>query len=99
MAAKVTINDIISHSRECVRRSPSAATLEAVKRYAAIFDSACESGRDSQLNLFTFHVDVPESHRQINYVDVKHDHWTFDYRKLASHFVWAGSMFNRNVRM
>jgi hypothetical protein len=96
---KRTILDIIDHARSCMQAHPSSAMSRAVDRYTAAFDAAYVEDSSDTLNLFVFHVDVPDSHRVINYVDVQHDHGAFDYLKLASHFLWAGHTFNRGVRV
>jgi len=94
-----TILEIVDHARSCLCPEPSESMSRTVAQYQAAFDEACTDDPGDTLNIFVFHVAVPESHRVINYVDVQHDHGAFDYSKLASHFLWAGSTFNRDVRV
>jgi len=97
MAPKSTINELVDHARTCARTAPGEQMQREIDRYAELFDEQCTPGVRAALNIFSFHVDVPSSHRVINYVDVKHDHGAFDYRRLAAHLVWAGARFNREV--
>jgi hypothetical protein len=94
MPRKIAVDDIVNHARACRRATPSLALRAEVERHRARFDAAHVVRPDARLNIFNFHVTVPASHRVIDYVDVKHDHWQFDYRKLASHMTWAASTFN-----
>lgn len=91
------MNKLIGHARKCVQTQPSESMRAAIDRYAMLFDEQSTAGVRAALNIFSFHVDVPASHRVINYVDVKHDHSIFDYHRLAEHLVWAGVRFNREV--
>jgi hypothetical protein len=81
-----------------VRTTPSEAAWQTVRSYAAEFDAVHDENNNSSVNLFSFHVDVPQSHRVIDYIDVKHDHGEFDYQRLAAHWSWAGFIFNRDCR-
>lgn len=95
---KLTIQDVVHHAKTLVRAEPSTNMWKIVRRYAEEFDSACGDDCRAALHLFSFHVAVPETHRTINYIDVQHDHGAFDYQKLAAHWAWAGSNFNRDCR-
>lgn len=95
------VTALIEHVRANVRDQLTVPSSHAVRDYAQIFDRAAAQVRGSpaELNIFVFHVDVPASHRVINYVDVQHDHWEFDYRALTSHFLWATLHFNMRARV
>lgn len=97
--ARPSILDIVDHARTCVRSVLSPSMRDTLSKYTSAFDAAHIEEPAVTLNLFVFHVEVPESHRVIDYIDVKHDHGAFDYGKLASHFLWAGSNFDRGVRV
>ncbi|HVQ12917.1 MAG TPA: hypothetical protein VMS40_04975 [Vicinamibacterales bacterium] len=94
MQRKTAVDDIVNHARACRQAAPSVALRAEVDRFRARFDAAHVDLPHIRLNIFSFHITVPASHRVIDYVDVKHDHWLFDYRKLASHLTWAASTFN-----
>jgi hypothetical protein len=97
MSSALNIGDLIDHARTCVRLAPDAKVKEEIGHYTRLFDEQCAVSIPGALNIFAFHVDVPDSHRVINYVDVTHDHGTFDYRKLAAHLIWAGASFTAGV--
>lgn len=99
MQRKMDFYDLLRHARLCRRSTPSDNLRAEVERYKLQFDTGHCAKQNTSLNIFTFHVPVPASHRVINYVDVQHDHWEFDYRKLASHFTWATSKFNPLARV
>lgn len=99
LIAKMTVDDIVEHARNC-RRSSAAGRFHAdIERYKAQFNAGYVERPDTRMNIFTFHVRVPATHRVINYVDVKHDHWEFDYQKLTTHLTWATSIFNPEAQV
>ncbi len=99
MPVKMTIDDIVNHARTCRRVAPSTELSAELDRYRAHFDASHVALSQAEFNIFSYHVRVPASHRVIHYVDVQHDHWQFDYRKLASHLTWATSTFNPSARV
>lgn len=89
-----TLGEIVDRARALVRPEPGPRLLQIVRDYANQFGAATLSGPSEGLNVVTFHVQVPDHCRVINYVDVKHDHGIFDYRKLSEHLLWSASHFN-----
>src|SRR5437764_14287994 len=98
MHAKLSVLDIVEHARSCRRSAPGDAVRAEVERYRELFDAAHAPHARTQFNIFSSHITVPASHRVINYVDVHHDHWQFNHRKLASHLAWSTSKFNPRAR-
>jgi len=92
-------DDLMNHVRSLVSFAPCEIAASAIHRYSSAFNAAVGTRQPADLNVFVFHVDVPASHRSIDYVDVKHDHWQFDYKALANHFIWAALSFHHNVRI
>jgi hypothetical protein len=95
----ITLPELIRHTRTCVNRTPGTEVQQTVERYSSCFEAVLPQDNAVGLNVFVFHVDVPASHRAIEYVDVKHDHWEFDYQAISSHFLWATLRFNQRVRI
>lgn len=89
---------LIAHARSLVRPAPGADARRVVDEYRSRFDDAAGPG-GATLNVFVFHAEVPDSHRVIEYVDVRHDHGNFDYGGLASHLIWASRAFNDERRV
>lgn len=99
MKRSKAFTDLMGHVRARASFAPCESAETIIRQYASIFDAAADVKSPTQLNVFVFHVDVPASHRSIEYVDVKHDHWEFDYKALAAHFVWATLSFHDTVRI
>jgi hypothetical protein len=99
MNQSTKMRELIARVRGRVSFGPCAPADAAIAKYAAAFDASVDRQTRAALNIFVFHVDVPSSHRTIEYVDVKHDHWQFDYKALTAHFVWAALAFHKNVRI
>jgi hypothetical protein len=93
------ICELIDHARSRVQSKLSESEWSAIRAYSDAFDAAYSEHPPADLHIFVFHLEVPSSHRYIKYVDCEHDHWSFDYRKLTSHFLWAGFTFNPSVRV
>lgn len=93
--ATITLFDLIDHAQGLVTARIDAATEQVVQRYAAAFDAARAVGRGpGDVNIVTFHADVPDSHRHIDYVDVQHDHHAFDYGRITQQFADSALTFN-----
>jgi hypothetical protein len=91
--------DLMTHVRTLASFEPCAIADAAIQRYTHFFNAVVGPQEPADMNVFVFHVDVPASHRSIEYVDVKHDHWEFDYKALANHFIWANLSFHKSVRI
>ncbi len=92
-------SELMSRVRTLGSFAPCAIAESAIRRYSPAFDAAAGAEKPAGINFFVFHVDVPASHRTIEYVDVKHDHWEFDYKALANHFIWASLNFHCHARI
>lgn len=99
MKKSKAFDDLMNHVRTLVSFARCEIAEGAIRRYSAHFDAAVGAREPADINVFVFHVDVPASHRSIEYVDCKHDHWQFDYKALANHFIWATLSFHSNVRI
>jgi hypothetical protein len=99
MKQPTAFDELMNHVRTLASFAPCAGGAAVTRRYSAAFDAAAGARPPADLNIFVFHVDVPASHRSIAYVDVRHDHWEFDYQALANHFVWAALSFHQTVRI
>ncbi len=89
--------DVVKKAQLCFACELSPAMARDVEGRTRVFDGHKISGQARDVNIFTFHLDVPESHRQINYVDVVHDHHAFDYETVAAHFETSVRRFNPSV--
>lgn len=95
-----SVLDLVLHAEGLVNDRPAAATEAAIDAYRAVFDAArFDDDREGGVNIVTFHADVPESHRFIEYVDVSHDHHGYDYRRIIRHFTSSALSFNPNARI
>jgi len=99
MNRRKAFSEFMDHVRTRASFASSDAIEAVIQRYSNAFDAAVRLQAPAQMNVVVFHVDVPASHRSIEYVDVKHDHWQFDYKALTSHFIWATLSFHENVRI
>lgn len=95
-----SVLDLVRHAEGRVNDCPAAATDAIVETYRAAFDAARFDGAGRPgVNIVTFHAEVPESHRFIDYVDVKHDHHGYDYQRIIRHFADSALRFNPDARI
>ena len=88
-----SIDDIVRHAAKCRRDQPSAAIMESVGSYRLQFDRQSHAASGAGVTIFTFHATVPETHAEIDYIDVKHNHHQFDYEGLSDHLIWSSTSF------
>lgn len=94
----VNLDTLLSHVHRIASQAEPLALDAQMRSYLERFEAApLDAGAD--LNVFTFHVRIPESHRYIQYVDVQHDHHEFDYHAICRHFVRSATAFNPKVRI
>jgi len=93
-----SVVELLDHVRPRVSTQPQPAQHDAIRRHVSAFQTLTPD-KDADLNIFTFHAHVPDSHRRIAYVDVKHDHHAFDYPLVNRHFIDTAVHFNPKVRI
>lgn len=84
--AGMTMDQWLGHVSEQATDTMPADVAARVASLVPRFDAAVEGRPAAPLNIVVFHMKVPEEHRYINYVDVKGDHGSIDYKSVLSHF-------------
>ena len=96
----MSVLDLVRHAEQLVTTYVDPLVDARVETYAARFTEARFDDDPARgVNIVTFHADVPDSHRFIDYVDVKHDHHGFDYRRITQRFVDSALRFNPDARI
>jgi hypothetical protein len=96
----LSVLDLVRHAEQLVTAAIDPLVDARVETYAARFTEARFDDSPARgVNIVTFHADVPDSHRFIDYVDVKHDHHGFDYRRITQRFVDSALRFNPDARI
>jgi hypothetical protein len=96
----MSVLDLVGHAEHLVTARIAPLVDAELDAYAALFGEArFEDVPDRGVNIVTFHADVPDSHRFIDYIDVKHDHHGFDYRRITQRFVDSALRFNPDARI
>lgn len=97
--AKSDIEILIDHAANLTGRALSPEQARRLADFTAVFTACRGQSLPAPLNIFTFYAAVPASHRAIDYVDVVHDHWQFDYPQIVARFMAAAARSNPQARI